>query len=177
MPIRGYHPLVVGKASIQTTNTGFKMVIELVTRQDVVRIAEIYSKLYSHVWKRPDNSRKKEKLINYVEIRLKRKNYYIYKATLKNKIVGTISSKLLSSKRGFITDAYVETDSRRKGILRKLEKYVLDEFNNRGVRIVELDVRSNNKEGWSTWNALGYKIKKRIPGKKAEKLIMIKEIR
>ena len=66
------------------------MVIELVTKQDVVRIAEMYSKLYSHVWKRPDNSRKKEKLINYVEIRLKRKNYYIYKATLRNKIIGTI---------------------------------------------------------------------------------------
>jgi ribosomal protein S18 acetylase RimI-like enzyme len=153
------------------------MAIELVTKQDVVRIAEMYSKLYSHVWKRPDNSRKKEKLINYVGIRLKRKNYFIYKATLRNKIIGTISSKLLSSKRGFITDAYVEPDSRRKGILRKLEKYVLDEFNNQGVRIVELNVRSNNKEGRSAWNALGYKIKKRIPGKKADKLIMIKEIR
>jgi predicted GNAT family acetyltransferase len=73
-----------------------------------------------------------------VEIRLKRKNYFIYKATLKNKIIGTISSKLLSSKRGFVTDAYVEPDSRRKGILRKLEKYALDEFKNRGVRIVDI---------------------------------------
>ena len=152
------------------------MVIELATIQDVVRIAEMYSKLYSHVWKRPDNSKKMEKLINYVEIRLKRKNYFIYKATLRNKVIGTISSQLLSLKRGFITDAYVEPDSRRKGILRKLEKYVLNEFKNRGARTVELNVRSNNEEGRSTWNALGYKIKKRIPGKKADKLIMIKEI-
>jgi hypothetical protein len=53
------------------------LVIELVTKQDVVRIAEMYSKLYSHVWKRPNNVRKKEKLINYVEIRLKRKNYFM----------------------------------------------------------------------------------------------------
>ena len=53
------------------------MVIELVTKQDVVRIAEMYSKLYSHVWKRPDNTRKKDKLINYVEERLKTKNYFI----------------------------------------------------------------------------------------------------
>ena len=96
---------------------------------------------------------------------------------MRNKIIGTISSKLLSSKRGFITDAYVEPDSRRKGILRKLEKYALVELKNQGVRIVELNVRSNNAEGRSTWNALGYKIKKRIPGKKADKLIMIKEIR
>ena len=86
------------------------------------------------------------------------------------------SSKLLSSKRGFIADAYVEPDSRRKGILRKLEKYVLNELKNRGIKIVELNVRSNNDEGRSTWNALGYKIKKRIPGKKAGKLIMVKEI-
>lgn len=108
-----------------------------------------------------------EKLINYVEIRLKRKNYFIYKATLRNKVIGTISSQLLSLKRGFITDAYVEPDSRRKGILRKLEKYVLNEFKNRGARTVELNVRSNNEEGRSTWNALGYKIKKRIPGEKS----------
>ena len=152
------------------------MVIELVTKQDVVRITEMYSKLYSHVWKRPDNSRNKEKLINYVEIRLKRKNYFIYKATLRNKIIGTISSKLLSSKRGFITDAYVEPDARRKGTLKKLEKYALVELKNRGIKIVELNVRTDNDEGLSTWNVLGYKIKKRIPGKKADKLIMIKEI-
>ena len=153
------------------------MVIELVTKQDVVRIAEMYSKLYSHVWKRPNNVRKKEKLINYIEIRLKRKNYFIYKATVRNKIIGTISSKRLSSKKGFITDAYVEPDPRRKRILRKLEKYALVELKNQGVGIVELNVKSNNDEGRSTWNVLGYKLNKRIPGKKADKLIMIKELR
>ena len=153
------------------------MVIELVTKQDVARIAEMYSKLYSHVWKRPDNARKKEKLIRYVEVRLKRKNYFIYKITVRNKIIGTISSKLLSSKRGFITDAYVEPDSRRKGILRKLEKYALVELKNQGIERVELNVRIDNDEGMSTWNALGYKIRKKIAGKKADRLVMIKEIR
>ena len=152
------------------------MVIELATKQDVVRIADMYSKLYSHVYKRPDNVRNKEKLIAYVGVRLKRKDYYIYKAVVRNKIVGTISSKLLSSKRGFITDAFVEPDSRRKGALRKLEKYVLVELKNRGIRKVELNVRADNNEGVSTWNALGYTIKKRIPRKKTDKLIMIKEI-
>ena len=93
------------------------MVIESATKQDVIRIAEMYSKLYSHVYKRPDNVRKKEKLIRYVEVRLKRKDYFIYKTIVKNKIIGTISSKLLSSKRGYITDAYIEPDSRRKGVL------------------------------------------------------------
>ena len=83
------------------TNKGFKMPIELVTKKDVVRIADMYSKLYSHVYKRPDNVRKREKLIAYVEVRLNRKGYFIYKAVVRNKIVGTISSKLLSSKRGF----------------------------------------------------------------------------
>ena len=158
------------------TNKGFKMPIELVTKKDVVRIADMYSKLYSHVYKRPDNARKKEKLIAYVEVRLNRKGYFIYKAVVRNKIVGTISSKLLSSKRGFITDAYVEPDSRRKGVLRKLEKHALAELRNQGITKVELNVRSSNNEGKSTWYALGYKIKKRVPGKKADKLIMIKEI-
>jgi ribosomal protein S18 acetylase RimI-like enzyme len=152
------------------------MVIELATKQDVIRIADMYSKLFSHVYKRPNSERKKEKLIDYVEVRLKRKDYFIYKAIVRNKIIGTISSKLLSSKRGFIGDAYVEPDSRRKGILKKLEKYALVKLKNRGVRIVELNVRTDNDEGLSTWNALGYKIKKRIPVKKADKLIMIKEI-
>jgi len=152
------------------------MVIELATKQDVIRIADMYFELYSHVHKRPNSERKKEKLIDYVEVRLKRKDYFIYKGIVKNKIIGTISSKLLSSKRGFIGDAYVEPDSRRKGTLRKLEKYALVELKNRGVRIVELNVRTDNDGGLSAWNALGYKIKKRIPGKKADKFIMIKEI-
>jgi hypothetical protein len=47
-----------------------------------------------------------------VENRLKRRDYFLYKATVRNKIIGTISFKLLSSKRGFITDAYVEPDFR-----------------------------------------------------------------
>jgi hypothetical protein len=38
-------------------------------------------------------------------------------------------------------------------------------------------VWADNYEGMSTWNALGYKIKKRIPRKKTDTLIMIKEIR
>jgi len=153
------------------------MGIELATKQDVIRIADMYFELYSHVYKRPNSERKKEKLIDYVKVRLKKKNYFIYKAIVRNKIIGTISSKLLSSKRGFITDAYVEPDSRRKGILRKLEKYALVELKNQGVGIVELNVKSNNDEGRSTWNVLGYKLNKRIPGKKADKLIMIKELR
>jgi len=72
----------------------------------------------------------------------------------------------LSSKRGYITDAYINPDSRRKGVLRKLEEYALVELKNRGIKIVVLNVRTDNGEGMSTWNALGYKIKKRIPGKK-----------
>ena len=92
-------------------NTGSKMVIELVTKKDVIRIADMYSKLYSHVYKKPDNVRKKEKLIKYVEVRLKREDYFIYNAIVRNKIIGTISSKLLSSKRGFIGDAYIEPES------------------------------------------------------------------
>ena len=152
------------------------MGIESANKQDVLRIADMYSKLYSHVHKRPDGARKKDKLINYVEVRLKRKDYYIYKAVVKNKIVGIISSKLLSSRRGYITDAFVEPDSRRKGILRKLEKYALIELKNRGIKTVELDVRIDNDEGLSAWNALGYKVKTRVQKRKADKLILIKEI-
>jgi len=105
-------------------------------------------------------------LIKYVEERLKRKDYFIYKAILRNKIIGTISSKLLNSKRGYITGAYIEPDFRRKGVLRKLEKYALVELKNRGIKIVELNVRIDNDEGMSTWSALNYKIKKRITRKK-----------
>jgi len=65
----------------------------------------------------------------------------------------------LSSKRGYITDDYFDPDSRRKGVLRKLEEYALVELKNRGIKIVELNVRTDNGEGMSTWNALGYKIK------------------
>jgi len=43
------------------------------------------------------------------------------------------------------------------------------------VIIVELNVRTNNEEGLFAWNALGYRIKKIIPGKNADKLIMKKK--
>jgi ribosomal protein S18 acetylase RimI-like enzyme len=157
-------------------NTGYTMLIESITKKDVIRIADMYYGIYCHVYKRPNSKRKKEKLINYVEVRRKRKDYFIYKAIVRGKIIGTIASKRLSSKRGYITGAYVEPTSRRKGILKKLEKYALVELKNRGIKIVELNVRSDNHEGLSTWNALGYKLKKKVPGKKTDKLIMIKEI-
>ena len=53
------------------------MGIELATKQDVIRIADMYFELYSHVYKRPNSERKKEKLIDYVKVRLKKKNYFI----------------------------------------------------------------------------------------------------
>ena len=62
------------------------MIIELATTNDVIRIADMYSRLYSHVYKKPDNVRKKEKLIKYVEARLKREDYFIYKAILRNAV-------------------------------------------------------------------------------------------
>jgi ribosomal protein S18 acetylase RimI-like enzyme len=153
------------------------MVIEPVTKNDIVRIADMYFDLYCHVYKRPDSNREKDKLIKYVKDRLGRKDYLIYKAIDHDMIVGTIASKSLNSRRGFITDAYVEPDFRRKGILKTLEEHVLNQFRNQGIKIVELNVRSDNVEGVSTWNALGYQLKKRVSGKKVDKLIMVKEIK
>jgi ribosomal protein S18 acetylase RimI-like enzyme len=153
-----------------------KLVTSLVTSKDVSRIADMYYELYCHVYKRPGSKRNKNKLIHYVEVRLKRDDYFIYKATIRKKIIGTIALKLLSSKRGYITGAYVEPDFRRNKIVTSLEEYVLRELRNRGANKVELDVKSDNHEGLSTWKALGYQLKKRVAGKKSDKLIMIKEI-
>ena len=152
------------------------MKIDLVSKQDVARISEIYLDLYHHVYKRPDAKRKKEKLIAYVEERLKKKDYFIYKTVERNRIIGTISFKILSSKRGYITDAYVEPDSRRKGIVRRLEKKATTELMKRDISIVELDVRSDNEEGTSTWSALGYEIKKTTAVKNAHKQLMMKKL-
>jgi ribosomal protein S18 acetylase RimI-like enzyme len=154
-----------------------KMIIKLVTKKDVARIADMYYELYCHVYKRPNSKRKKDKLIEYVEVRLKKNDYFIYKATIRKKIVGTIALKLLSSKRGYITGAYVEPDFRRNKILTDLEERALMELRNRGANRVELDVKSDNHEGMSTWNALGYHLKKRVAGKRSDKLIMIKELK
>jgi ribosomal protein S18 acetylase RimI-like enzyme len=152
------------------------MNIKLVTNKDISRIADMYYELYCHVYKRPKSKRNKDKLIDYVEVRLKRDDYFIYKAIIRKKIIGTIALKLLSSKRGYITGAYVEPDFRRNKILTGLEEYALMELRNRGANKVELDVKSDNHEGISTWNALGYHLKKRVSGKKSDKLVMIKEL-
>jgi len=57
--------------------------------------------------------------------------------------------------------------------LKTLEEHILNQFRNQGIKIVELNVRSDNIEGVSTWNSLGYQLKKRVTGKKADKLIMM----
>ena len=52
---------------------------------------------------------------------------------------------------------FVEPEYRNKGVMRLMETELIKILKQKGVRKIDLKVDSDNKEGKSTWVALGYK--------------------
>ena len=96
-------------------------------------------------------------MINYINQRRQKKNYFIYVATVNDDLVGTIAFEIKTEKSAAITDAYIELSYRRKGILKALEESVIKYLKGEGVETVDLAVRVNNEEGKASWSSLGYK--------------------
>lgn len=58
---------------------------------------------------------------------------------------------------GYIDEAYVDAEHRRKGVLRKLEAYLLAFFKLNNLKYVELNFFTSNGMAKTSWNVLGYK--------------------
>ena len=52
---------------------------------------------------------------------------------------------------------FVELEYRKSGVMRLMEAELIKILKQKGVNKIDLKVDSNNKEGKSTWVALGYK--------------------
>jgi ribosomal protein S18 acetylase RimI-like enzyme len=60
-------------------------------------------------------------------------------------------------KIGYIGGAYVLPSYRNKGIMKNLERLIIEYFKKQGLAYVELNVLTNNPNGKRSWESLGYK--------------------
>ncbi len=60
-------------------------------------------------------------------------------------------------KIGYIGGAYVLPSYRNKGMMKNLERLIIDYFKKQGLAYVELNVLTNNPIGKRSWESLGYK--------------------
>lgn len=128
--------------------------IRFLEDKDVPKLANLYLKLRRHTIKVEGTQ---EMMINYINQRRQKDNYFIYVATVNNELVGTVAFEIKTKKSATITDAYVELGYRRQGILKALEQSIIKYLKAKGVGTVNLAVRVNNEEGKATWSSLGYK--------------------
>lgn len=73
-----------------------------------------------------------------------------------DKIVGFTGAELKSKRTAYMLKGYVEPSYRRRGIMRQLEGKLAEILRESGVSTIDLKVDSHNREGKSTWVALGY---------------------
>lgn len=128
--------------------------IRFLEEKDIPELANLYLKLRRHTMNMGGTQ---DVMINYINQRRGKNNYFIYIATVNNNIVGTIAFEIKTKKNAAISDAYVELDYRKQGILKALEQSVIKYLKAQGVETIDLVVRVNNEEGKATWSSLGYK--------------------
>ncbi|MFX0019512.1 MAG: GNAT family N-acetyltransferase [Promethearchaeota archaeon] len=128
--------------------------IRFLEDKDIPKLANLYLKLRRHTM---NVGGTQEMMINYINQRLPKKGYFIYVATVNDILVGTIAFEIKTKKSAAISDAYIEPEYRRQGILKELEQSVIENLKAKGVETLDLVVRVNNEVGKATWSALGYK--------------------
>ena len=129
--------------------------VRFLEEKDIPKLANLYLKLRRHTMNLGGTQ---DMMINYIKQRRRKNNYFIYVAMVNNDLVGTIAFEIKTKKSAAITDAYVELEYRRQGILKVLEETVIKYLKAEGVETVDLAVRVNNEEGKATWSSLGYKM-------------------
>ncbi len=80
-------------------------------------------------------------------------------------IVGFISCEIINGflpvssikKVGYISGAYVLSEFRGKGIMKKMERLAINYFRSNGLKYVELNFLDKNMLAEKTWRSLGYK--------------------
>jgi ribosomal protein S18 acetylase RimI-like enzyme len=128
--------------------------IRFLEEKDIPKLANLYLKLRRHTM---NVGGTQEMMINYINQRRHKNNYFIYVATVNHELVGTVAFEIKTKKSAAITDAYVELEYRRQGVLKALEQSIIKYLKAEGVETVDLAVRVNNEEGKATWSSLGYK--------------------
>ena len=129
------------------------MKIRHATEGDLSRIAEMTRSLTLHLgafeWT-------VENHLKHVKRRFSNSRYVHLVAVEDDQIIGFTGAELKSKLTAYMMKGYVEPSYRRRGVMRQMEDKLVEILRERGVSTLELKVDSNNREGKSTWVALGY---------------------
>lgn len=82
-------------------------------------------------------------------------------ACVGEEVVGYVTG-LLSGQKGHLDSIVVKKEFRGKGIGRQLNDFILNYFQKKKVKVIELEVRPENKKVINWYKRLGFKIVKRI---------------
>ncbi len=129
------------------------MVIRCATEQDLPRIAEMTRDLTVHMgaytWA-------VDKHLKHVRRRFENSRYIHIVAELDHSIIGFTGVELKTKRTAYMLKGYVEPSCRRTGVMRAMEKRLTEILRELGISKLDLLVDSGNREGRSTWVALGY---------------------
>jgi ribosomal protein S18 acetylase RimI-like enzyme len=128
--------------------------IRYATKNDLYRIAEMTRDLTLHMgafeWK-------VENHLKHVKRRFSKSRYIHLVAAHNKEIIGFTGAELQSTRTAYMLKGFVEPEYRKSGVMRLMEAELIKILKEKGVRKIYLKVDSDNKEGKSTWVALGYK--------------------
>ena len=140
------------------------MEVRLATEDDLSTLAKMYLRLFRHVHK--TNEGTEEEKLRYAISKMRTGDHFIFLAEKDGEAVGTIAVRLLSEGVGFVYDAWVEPEHRRKSVMTGLEGRAVGFLKERGFTTAELKVRADNEEGMKTWPKMGYELHELIMRKK-----------
>ncbi|MDR0310513.1 MAG: GNAT family N-acetyltransferase [Acidobacteriota bacterium] len=118
-----------------------------------------------------------EVMLNYLEQSVRENSIKIYIAKNNDDVIGFLSGSITHcflpmskvGKIGYIDAAYVKKDFRKKGVMTKLEKTMVEYFKSKNLEYVELNALAGNIKGKRFWNEANYvtfreQMRKRIGG-------------
>ena len=144
------------------------MRVEPAVEQDLPAIAECWVALRVHQRERPGVQPSLRTMTRQVKENFNRPHCHYFVAKEAGQVVGAVLVRLRKGGRSAcLSRAYVVPPHRRQGVMRGLERVVVDSLRRRGVSTLDLTVVPSNVEGMSAWPALGYE---------PAKIVMTKQI-
>ena len=144
------------------------MEIRKATVKDFERLKDI--KIKSKIWERKYNKslkpidKVKKRYFYYLKKDLTFKDRAIFIAIKNDKIIGMILGKIVNTlpiikfeKRGYISNLYILSKHRRKGMAKKLVRELMGWFRAHNIKGLRLEVYSKNKPALNIYNKLGFK--------------------
>lgn len=146
--------------NITIRNLEAKDIDQLITLER--KMADYHHSLRPNYWKSADDTNWDLRKSHRNEIINKDANLWLV-AEVNNQIVGYMSAEIIPAspvkmydKIGYIKNTYVIPEFRKKGIIKKGLQRISEWFNENNIKIVELNVDVNNKEGIEAWKHLGF---------------------